>query len=183
MGHIRGTDEGEVALVGDREDDPPVRLLQDIGLRAVIEPLHDDMATLDEPDRRTACEAERAPQGLTDPGTSGVDDHARTYGLAAAGYDVADCGDPGCLIAMGGFDGGARPDFGAALARIHGVEHHEAAILDPAIRISEPARQARLQRRAQIRALQAQGGRAGQGLQAGEVVVEKQTEPQHPGRA
>ena len=39
----------EVALVGDDEDDPLVGVLQDVGVLALVEPRHDDVAALDQP--------------------------------------------------------------------------------------------------------------------------------------
>ena len=46
-------------------------------------------------------------------------------------------------------DAGAGQDRGAALAGIHGVEHDQAAVLDPAVGIDEAAGQPLLQRRAE----------------------------------
>src|SRR3546814_19430057 len=40
----------KAVLMGNGEYDPAIRLLQDISMLAVIEPKHDDMATLYQPD-------------------------------------------------------------------------------------------------------------------------------------
>ncbi|MCY1186581.1 hypothetical protein D9M73_274670 [compost metagenome] len=70
--------------------------------------------------------------------------------------------------------------MGAALAGGHGVEHHQAGVVDPAIGVFEAAGDLRLQRAAGAEA-QAAGG--GQALALAEVVVEEQAGADHPRRA
>src|SRR3546814_51631 len=47
---LRSADQCKAVLMGNGEYDPAIRLLQDISMVAVIEPRHDDMATLYQPD-------------------------------------------------------------------------------------------------------------------------------------
>ena len=47
--NVGGADLGEVALIGDREDDAAVGLLEHIGVIALVQPRHDDVAALDQP--------------------------------------------------------------------------------------------------------------------------------------
>ena len=48
---IGGADQGEVALVGDRENDAAVSALEDVGMVVLEELAHDDVAALDQPQR------------------------------------------------------------------------------------------------------------------------------------
>src|SRR3546814_9222996 len=50
---LRSADQCKAVLMGNGEYDPAIRLLQDISMVAVIEPRHDDMATLYQPDARS----------------------------------------------------------------------------------------------------------------------------------
>ena len=52
---VGGADEGELLLVGDREDDPLVRVLQDEGFLGVEELRHHDVAALHEAHVLLAC--------------------------------------------------------------------------------------------------------------------------------
>ena len=55
----------------------PVVVLQDVGVLAVVEPRHDDVAALDQPDpARARCQAQDSAEDLGDPRAGGVD-HAR----------------------------------------------------------------------------------------------------------
>ncbi|MDF9862658.1 hypothetical protein M2437_001640 [Methylorubrum pseudosasae] len=148
MRHIRGADQGEVALVGNGEDDAPVGLLQDVGLIALIESPNDDVAPLDEAHLRPGFDGERSQQGFADPRSGGVDDDPCPHALPPPPVGIVEGDGPGAFVATGGFDGGPGADLRTALGGIERVQHDEAAVLDPAIGIGEAPRQPLLKRHA-----------------------------------
>ena len=77
---------------------------------------------------------------------------------------------------------GVRFDGGAAGGGVHGVENHEVRILDPAVGIFEPPPELRLERFAGRILRQVHPPRRRQKLAAAKVVVEKEAEPDKPGR-
>ena len=60
-------DQREVALVRDREDDPLVGVLEDVGVVVVEQPRHDDVAALDQAQRLGARQRARARRGTAPP--------------------------------------------------------------------------------------------------------------------
>ena len=81
-------------------------------------------------------------------------------------------------------DLGAHADVRAARRSVHGVEHHQARIVHPAVGIFEAARKARLQRLAGRGAREIDGvGRRQDAAAPAQVVVEEEPEPDQQGRA
>ena len=71
-------DQREVALVRNREDDPLVGVLEDVGVVVVEQLRHDDVAALDQAQRLAARQVRRAPsRNSAAHGPGGVDERAR----------------------------------------------------------------------------------------------------------
>ena len=73
---IRGADERELCLVGDREHDAPIACLEDIGVGMIEELRHDDMAALHEAQTMTCGTGRRAVMQLRGPRAGGIDHRA-----------------------------------------------------------------------------------------------------------
>ena len=127
--HLGGADLGEIALVWDREDDPAIGLLEDIGVVAVIEPRHDDVAALHETNVAPRRDAELA-EHLVDPGASGVDDRAR-----GDGAPVGEMRAPAAVDPLGAVEREVRLDGRAVNRRVERVGECEARVVDGGIPI------------------------------------------------
>ncbi len=139
--HIGGADLREFALIGYGEDDAPVGLLQDIGMIAVEQARHDDMAPLDQPHTGARVHTKPAEQ-FGDPGAGGI--HHRPRANAAP---VRQRGLPCAALAPGREQRGAGGDLRAVRRSIERVEQRQPRIVDPRIRIDKAAARA-FQRRA-----------------------------------
>ena len=173
---IGRADQGEIVLVGNREDDPRIGLLEQIGIGVVEQFRHHDM--------RSAHPAQAMGGG--DPGEpvdivggrpARIDDRARGEALAFR------LDPPHPVLAPGGGDGRVQPDIRPAFARIDGVERHQPRIVDPQVRIFERMGQPVFERGARFVLAQAHAGGAGQGAAPADRIVEKQPGAQHPARA
>ena len=80
-------------------------------------------------------------------------------------------------------DFGAHADVGAAPRRVHGVEHDQPRVIDPAVGVFEAAGEARLERLAGRRAREAMPRDAGRMLAPAKMVIEKETEADQQRRA
>ena len=85
---VGGADQREVVLVGDREDDPLVGVLEDVGVVVLEQARHDDVAALDQPQvprrQRLALAARATPRRKASAhGPGGVDHGARAHGALA----------------------------------------------------------------------------------------------------
>jgi len=78
-------DQGVVALVGDREDDPSVLVLEEIGPIVVEEFADDDVAAFDQADVLGFLASHDIADDLVDPGARGVDQQARLDRAAQLG--------------------------------------------------------------------------------------------------
>src|SRR3546814_6589617 len=54
---VGGADEGEIVLVGNRKDDAPVGVLEDVGKGVLEEPRHHDVGALHQAQRQALAEA------------------------------------------------------------------------------------------------------------------------------
>ncbi len=173
---VGGADHGVAAHVGDGEDDAAVLVLHDVGLLALVQSRHDDMAALDQANAVRRALLQVIVDELRHPGAGGVDQRLGAQGETGAVFalqlDVPDAaGTPGAQAL------GAGVDVRAFLAGGHGVEHHQSRVVDPAVGIFESAPDRRLQRAIVAKAQAARGGE----LPAlAEVVVEEQAGPDHP---
>ncbi len=180
---VRGSDQREIALIGNGEDDAVIRVLEEIGARVGKLLAHDDMAALNEPDIVHVVAAEDAGKHLVHPGAGGIHQHTRLVRGRASGFFVQRLDEPQLAFAPCGNDPRAVHDRRAAIGRIARVEDHETGIIHPAVGIFESRGESRLQRLA--RRVPAKVERAGrrQKPAAAEIVIKKQAEPDHPCRA
>ena len=178
---VRRADQREVVLVGDGEDDAAVLILEDVGLAVVEQPAHDDVAALHEPHARGGVRRDAARHHGGHERTAGIDEGARLCGLPAARDRVAQLDQPSVADPARRGDLGTHADIGPARGGVHGVEHHEARVVHPAVGVLEAAREARLQRLALGRTPQVDGRRRRQADACAEVVVEEEAEPDEEG--
>ena len=65
IGNVGRADQREIALVRNDKDDPVVRILQHVGMLAVVELADDDVAAFDEPHMLLRRTAERALSNIS----------------------------------------------------------------------------------------------------------------------
>ena len=181
---VGGAHQGEVAFVGDGEDDALVGVLEDVGVVVLEELLHDDVAALHQPQRPGLRLAHLHGQELRGPGSGGVDQHAGLHAQRgpALGLQRGLPAAAGTFTAHGLRAGAARQHGGAALGGVHGVQHNQPGVVHPAVAVDEAARVLRLQRGARRVLAQLHRGRARQPFAAGQVVVQEQPGADHPHR-
>ena len=178
---VGGADQRQVALVRIDEDHALVVVLQQVGLVAVPELAGDDVAALHQADAAVAGRAVDAGEHILHPRPRRIDDAASAHGALSG--SIAQLDGPGIAVAPGRQHRRARADVGAARLGIERVEHDQAGIVDPAVRIFEGARVGVLDRLAHRIAGEVDGAGGGQFLAAAEMVVEKEAEAHQPGRA
>ena len=182
---IGRADQREFVLVRDREDDAPVGVLEDIGEAMREEPRHDDVAALDQPYRCAPCASgEASSQEARRPTGPVALTTARARRRRARRRGRAAWRARRSVGALDALAARARQHPGAVLGGIERVQHHEARVVDPAVRIDEAAGEALLQRApCRMRVRRSIAARRGQAAALGEVVVEEQTRADHPRRA
>ncbi|MNZ91965.1 hypothetical protein D3C78_1109720 [compost metagenome] len=141
------------------------------------------MAALHEPDIVNILAPEDAGKHGIHPGTGGIHQHARFMRGRTTGFFVQRLDEPQPAFAPCGNDPRAVHDRRAAIRRIARVENHETGIIHPAVGIFESPGKSRLQRFARrvLAKIERTGRR--QKFAAAEIVIQKQAEPDHPGRA
>src|SRR5207253_3911822 len=77
----------------------------------------------------------------------------------------------------------ARTNVGAALARVERVEHDQARIVRPTVRIFESMRISLLERRSENPMSEIDAAGCGQNAAAAEMIIDEEAQPQHPERA
>ena len=178
---VGGADEREVALVGNRKDDAPVGVLEDVGVVVVEHLGHDDMTALHQPQRLALRHMRVLGQELCGPGAGGIHQRPRVQRMRHAA-SVAQRRPPLARLASGIDARPARQHGGAAAGGVDGVEHHQAGVVDPAVGIDEALREALLQRRADGMATQIDRRRTRQHFTPRQVIVEEEAGTDHPGR-
>ena len=174
-------DAGEVALVGDDEDDALVAVLQDEGVIALVQARHDDVAALDQAHALGGLDVGLLVEEALHPGPGGVDKAACLHLYAGAvGTCKLDVPQPAIVAAPRRDAAMAGEDAGAHLARRLDIGDHQARIVDPGVGIDEALLERGLQADAELRLRQVDGDRLGQGHVPVEMVVEEEAEPQHP---
>ena len=179
--HIRGAEQSEVVLVGDREHDAPVLVLEDVGEAMSEQPRYHDVAALHEAHLARGAHRGGLGEEPAHPGAGGVHHRARLDDaqLAAAAERCA----PEGAARRQPLTAGVGEDGGAARARIECVQHHESRIVGLSVGVQEAAPIARLERLAGDVRAQVDGGGAGQARARGQVIVEQQPGADHPRRA
>jgi hypothetical protein len=179
---VGGADQREVILVGNRKDDAPVGILEDVGEVVIEELRHHDVRALHQAQRLGAVQAGALFDELGGPGPGGIhqgagQDLALRTVMAVAQYHAP-------MLALAARRDALDPGqhLGAALTRVHRVQDHQARVLHPAVGIDEGPAQVGLERGARGMSAQIDGLRGRQQLAPAEVVVEEESEPDHPGR-
>ena len=85
---IGGADEGEVALIGNREDDPPVFLLEGVTAAVVEQSPDDNVASLNKAHGGRAVGPGNVPKHIVHPGTGSIHHHPGAEGLVFTGVLV-----------------------------------------------------------------------------------------------
>ena len=94
---IGGADEGEVAFVGDDEDDPAVGVLEDVAVVVRVEAADDDMAAFDQAGAGGGFGVHDFAEYVVDPGAGGVDHGAGADLLRLAAAAGLQAEDPGAV--------------------------------------------------------------------------------------
>ncbi len=178
---IGGADQRELALERDREHDPLVGILEDVRVRMLEQLPHDDVASLDQPQRAHLRPAGGFAQEARRPRPGGVDQTSRPRRPRLA-VGVDELGPPQVAVAADCRAARASEDGRAALVRIERVEHHQPRVVDPAVRIHDAGAPDLLQRPAGLVPPQVDRLRPRQDLAPRQVVVEEQAHADHPHR-
>ena len=133
---VGGADQREVALIGNREDDAPVGVLEEIGPVVLEQPADDDVGALDQPDLGAGVAVNDVGEHVGDPRARGIDQRACGYRAARAALAL-ERDLPELPLALGDDAAGARIDAGAARARVDRVEDDQPEIVDRAVGILE----------------------------------------------
>ncbi len=185
--HIGRADQRELALVGDRKNDPLVGVLEQVGVVMLEALCHHDVAALDQAqaaagEHLAVRSARLLPKEGFGPGTGRVDQGAGAN-LARLSALRLQRHIPALGAALRRHAAGAGVDAGPARLGVERGEHHQAGVIDPAVGIHERPPQMRLQALAQLVPAQIHAGAARKHLAPGEMVVEEQAGANHPGRA
>ena len=174
--HVRGADEGLVTFISDGEHDPPVGLLQHIGLVMVEQSGHDDVTALDQP-HATARIGTGQRQRFGNPRAGGIDEVARFYRAP-----VGQVGTPDIAFAPRRHQSRLRHYFRAVPRGIDGIEDNQPRIVDPRVRIDKAL--ARPLEGFEIGGVTLpKRARARQADPAADGVVKQQAEPHEPPRS
>ena len=140
---------------------------------ALIQPRHDDVAALDQPDARARVDAQLA-QHLRHPRPRRVDQRPRGH-LAP----VRQPRRPQAVLAPGALQGGARQHLRPVRRRVDRVQQRQARIVDIGVRIDEPTSPV-LQRRDIGRVRAPEPARARQRRSPAQPVIEQQAGAHQP---
>ena len=176
---IRRADQGEILLIGNGKDDPPIRPLKEIALVVIVKPRRHDMAAAHQPHAFLAVQPQLAVDHVARPGTGGIHQHPRADHLPR----VAACDHhrPDTVPHLGRDHLAMGQDRGPPRLGIAGVQHDQTAVLDPAVGIFIGLREPILQRRAFGRSLERQRRGRGQDLAPTQRVIQEQPQPDQPG--
>src|SRR5690606_2030800 len=141
------------------EDDATVFVLQDISLLAVVQTRYDDVATLDQTDAVGRFLLEVFTDETRDPWAGGIDQRAGANGQQAA-VAAFQMDMPQPLAAPSADAASTRMNVRALFPGSHGVEHHQAGIVHPAVGVFETAADFRFQRAVSTKAQAARGRQA-----------------------
>ncbi len=176
---VRGSDQREIPLERQREHDPPVARLHDIAAIVVEQAPHHDVAALVESRRKGGAVAQRAFCEQLQPGAGGIDEDTGGREVAPASHLQHQAPFGAALRADAARTGA---DHGAALRGIERGEHHETRVVGKAIRIFEAEFVTPLERRAERISCEIDDAGRRKDLPSAKVVIDEQSEPQHPGR-
>ena len=179
---IRCADEGEILLIRDREDDPPIGPLEEIAFVVIVKPFGHNMAAAHQPHPFGGVQPHGVVNDLAHPWAARVDQHFRADHFLRAVLAVLNRHGPDTTLARGREHFGLCQDAGTAQFCVAGVQHHKARVFNPAIGIFERFFEPILQRRTFGRAAQRQAAGGGQNFAPAEIVIEKQAQADQPRR-
>ena len=149
----------------------------------IVEPGHDDVRSLHQPDLGLGDDAGPTGQHILHPRAAGIDQHAGLRGFARAGDGVLGRHAPDAVGLRDVNRAGAGADHGTAVGGIARGQHHEAGVIDEAIGIFEAAgKAAGRQRPPDLITRQIERAGRRQQLAAADMIVEEQSQPQQPCR-
>ena len=143
-------------------------------------PPHHDVAALDQPQAARARQRVRRTGELRRPRPGGINDRLCAHGADAV--RASQRGVPAVGPALRVQAARAGQDMGAAVRRVAGVEHDQAGVVYPAVRIDEAARVTRLERLAGRMPRQLDRLRTRQKAPACQMVIEEEASADHPRR-
>ena len=177
---VGGSDQSEILFKRQREDKPAIAGLDDVAAIMVEQAPHHDMAALVEPCGQRRRVAQHVLREQLEPGPGRVDQDARGGEIAPA-PDVEH--EPPFSPTLRTDAARAGADRRSALGGIERADHHEPRVICPAVGIFEPAFVAALERGTEWIVGQRDGAGRRQDLSPAEMIVDEQTQAQHPGRA
>jgi hypothetical protein len=125
-------------LVRDREDDPLVRILEDVGVIVFEQPPRDDVATLDEAHAMVRVATQRAVQQFAHPWAGCVRNRTGAYvelrAVRAAQLRVPFTTGAHCADELG-----TREHGRATFLGVECIQHDEPGVVDPAVGIDKAA--------------------------------------------
>ena len=128
---IGRADQGEILLVGNGKDDPPISALKKIAAVVVVKLARHDMRSAHQPDAGGGRSLRHIMQNIGDPRPRRVYQDAGTVGLGDATAFGGDPPQPVLTFCL--HDTGAGQDLRAMRLGVAGIQDHKAGILDPAI--------------------------------------------------
>ena len=130
---IRSADQGEVALIGNGENDAAVAVLENESPVVRKKPPDDHVTALDQP-YASDLVGPGQTEHLSHPGTGGVDQVVRRD-PARLSLGVHKGRGPGLWVPLQGCDLGAGENLGAAFGRVQRIQDHKASVIDPGVGI------------------------------------------------
>ncbi|MNO76254.1 hypothetical protein D3C76_673250 [compost metagenome] len=176
---VGGADQGKALEIGQGEDHAAVFVLQHVGVFAVVQARHDQVAALDQAD--TARRAQ--PQFLADearhPWAGGVHQDAGADRVEAA-VAALEMQVPEPLALPGADAAGASVDVRAVFTGAHGIQDYQTGVVHRAVGVLETAADLGLERAAGAKPYAARGW---QPFPPAQMVIKEQPGADQPGRA
>ncbi|MDT4852716.1 hypothetical protein FQZ97_869580 [compost metagenome] len=175
---VGGADQSEAVEIGQGEDHAAVLVLQHVGVLAVVQARHDQVAALDQADAARRAQ----PQFLTDearhPRAGGVHQGAGADRVEAA-VAALQMQVPESLALPRADAAGAGVDMCAMFTGAHGIQDYQTGVVHRAVGVFEPTADFRLERAA---GAETQAARGWQFFPLAQMVVEEQPGADQPGR-
>ena len=175
---VGGADQGEVVQVRNSENDALIFVLQNVRMFTFVQLWHDDVAALNQTDAVWRFHLQVVTNELGNPRTRGVDQcfggDREQAAVGALKIQVPQTFGAACADATG-----LGVHMGAFFPRSHGVQHHEAGVVDPAIGVFEAFGDFAFQCAV---GAELKTARACKFFALAEVVVQEQTGTNHPRR-
>ena len=135
MDDVGRADEREILFIGNSEDDPLVRVLQDVGVVALIQPARHYVRALHEPRMFAGFYVQGAIQNARHVRSGGVDDDAGLHIFAAA--FAIQRRDPAIAHAQRGHKPRAHANFRTMFSRAERIGDDKAGVIHPTVGVGE----------------------------------------------